>query len=397
MKVDFKVMARVVAVMGLAGVLATAVTMDTAKVQTEENVTINTEATEADFEVTVEAEEVEVVASSTEETKTTKTPSVGEEELAWKKAVMADVKDSLNVRAEANEDAEVVGSLFKGSKAQVVQKGPEWTKIKSANVEGYVKTEYCVFGADALALAKEVCETKATAETDTLRIREEMNTESKIVDTLDKGESIKVDTNAVTEEGWVAVISNSKTCYVSEEFVDVEMKTVKALTVEEQEEIKRAEEEARRKAEEARRKAEAAKKAEQAKKEQQSQKKPSYTQGESVSANVDEVKLLAAIIQCEAGGESYEGQVAVGAVVMNRVKSSRFPNTIKEVIYQKNQFSPVKSGSLARRLSGTIKQSCYDAAREALAGADNTGGALFFRMKNLGKTGLIIGCHVFYK
>uniref|UniRef100_UPI004057A25C cell wall hydrolase n=1 Tax=Agathobacter sp. TaxID=2021311 RepID=UPI004057A25C len=376
MKVSFKVMARAFAVMGLAGVLSTAVTMESAaKVPTEVEIVTNNEDT---MEVSIEASEVEIVASPMLEIPE---PKLTEEQLAWQNSLMAKVEDSLNVRAEASEEAEVVGSLYKGSKAEVLEVGSEWTKIKSANVEGFVKNGYCVYGAEALTYAKEVCDTMATVTADTLRVREEMNTESKIAEVLDEGDSIKVDTSAVTEEGWVAVVCDSKTCYVSAEYVTVEMKTVKALTVEEQEEIRRAEEEAKRKAEEA-------KKAKQS---------ATRTQGQAVSASVDEVTLLAAIIQCEAGGESYEGQVAVGAVVMNRVKSSRFPNTIEGVIYQKGQFTPVKSGALAKRLSGTIKQSCYDAAREALAGVDNTGGALYFRMKNLGRTGLEIGCHVFYK
>ena len=391
MKVDFKVMAKVAAVMGLAGVLTTAVTTENAtKVPTEVQVATNSENTEK-FEVSVEAEEVEVVTTAAEEV-----PQLTEEELAWQNSLMANVNDSLNVRAEANGESAVVGSLYKGSRAEVLELGAEWTKIKSDNVEGYVNNSYCVFGTEALQLAKTVCDTMATATTDGLRIRTEMNTESSIVNVLDQGKSIKVDTNAQTDGAWVAVIANGKTCYVSAEYVTVELKTVKALTVQEQEEIRRAEEEAKRKAEEeAKRKAEEARRAEEAKKAQQTT--AVRTQGTAVSASVDEVTLLAAIIQCEAGGEAYEGQVAVGAVVMNRVKSSRFPNTIEGVIYQKGQFTPVQTGVLARRLAGTIKQSCYDAAREALAGVDNTGGALFFCTKRPGKTGLEMGCHVFYK
>ena len=387
MKVDFKVMAKVAAVMGLAGVLTTAVTTENAtKVPTEVQIETNSENTQETLEVTVEAEEVEVVTTAAEEV-----PQLTEEELAWQNSLMANVNDSLNVRAEANGESAVVGSLYKGSRAEVLELGAEWTKIKSDNVEGYVNNSYCVFGTEALQLAKTVCDTMATATTDGLRIRTEMNTESSIVNVLDQGKSIKVDTNAQTDGAWVAVIANGKTCYVSAEYVTVELKTVKALTVQEQEEIRRAEEEAKRKAEEARR-------AEEARKAQQANTNTAVrTQGTAVSASVDQVTLLAAIIQCEAGGEAYEGQVAVGAVVMNRVKSSKFPNTIEGVIYQKGQFTPVKTGVLAKRLSGTIKQSCYDAAREALAGVDNTGGALFFCTKRPGKTGLEMGCHVFYK
>ena len=63
---------------------------------------------------------------------------------------------------------------------------------------------------------------------------------------------------------------------------------------------------------------------------------------------------MAAIIYCEAGAEPYQGKVAVGAVIMNRVRSSRFPNTISGVIYQKGQFGPAITGKLGRVL--VIKQ-----------------------------------------
>ena len=106
--------------------------------------------------------------------------------------------------------------------------------------------------------------------------------------------------------------------------------------------------------------------------------------------------LLAAIIQCEAGGEPYSGQLAVGAVVMNRVKSGSFPNSISGVIYQSGQFTPASSGKLARVLSsGNISSSCYQAAAEALSGADNTGGAKYFHAGTRG-SGTVIGSQIFY-
>ena len=71
--------------------------------------------------------------------------------------------------------------------------------------------------------------------------------------------------------------------------------------------------------------------------------------------------LLGAIIQCEAGGESYDGKLAVGSVVINRVKSSYFPNSVSGVIYQSGQFSPVASGRLAYRLEAGVDGSCLQA------------------------------------
>ncbi len=110
-----------------------------------------------------------------------------------------------------------------------------------------------------------------------------------------------------------------------------------------------------------------------------------------------DIKRMAAIIWCEARGESYEGQVAVGTVVMNRVESSRFPNTIEGVISQKGQFSPYKSGKYALALSlENMQQSCIDAAIDVIVNGVRSGDWLFFRMKNGIIQGDIIGCHVFY-
>lgn len=109
-----------------------------------------------------------------------------------------------------------------------------------------------------------------------------------------------------------------------------------------------------------------------------------------------EVKLLAALIQCEAGGECYEGQLAVGAVVMNRVADPRFPETIAEVIYQPGQFTPVKHGKVDRVLaSGNIYESCLEAAREAVSGVSNVGTATRFR-RGTRADGIVIQHHVFY-
>lgn len=99
---------------------------------------------------------------------------------------------------------------------------------------------------------------------------------------------------------------------------------------------------------------------------------------EQYTAN--ELRYMTSIIYCEARGESYAGKKAVGIVVMNRIKSKKFPNSIKEVIYQRGQFSPVRNGSLNRalrlydkqkkngKMQGAMK-SCMNAAKEALNGS----------------------------
>lgn len=107
--------------------------------------------------------------------------------------------------------------------------------------------------------------------------------------------------------------------------------------------------------------------------------------------------LLANLIYCEAGGESYEGQLAVGAVVINRVLSSVYPDTVVGVIYQNKQFSPVASGRLALALAeGRATESCYKAADQAMAGVTNVGNCVYFRTPIEGLTGIRIGGHIFY-
>lgn len=108
-------------------------------------------------------------------------------------------------------------------------------------------------------------------------------------------------------------------------------------------------------------------------------------------------KLLANLIYCEAGGEPYEGQVAVGAVVINRVLSSKFPDTVVGVIYQSRQFSPVASGRLELALAqDKATERCYRAADEAMSGISNVGNCIFFRTPIEGLTGISIGGHIFY-
>ncbi len=119
----------------------------------------------------------------------------------------------------------------------------------------------------------------------------------------------------------------------------------------------------------------------------------------STSSYQSNVNLLARVVSGEARGESYEGQVAIAAVVLNRVRHASFPSTIAGVIYQQGAFTAVSDGQI--NISPT--QSCYNAARDALNGWDPTGGAIYYynpvtatnswiRSRRVVKT---IGKHVF--
>ncbi len=98
------------------------------------------------------------------------------------------------------------------------------------------------------------------------------------------------------------------------------------------------------------------------------------TKGIVESSTSGDVSLLARLISAEARGESYEGQVAVGAVVMNRIAHPSFPNTLSGVVYQRGAFSCLDDGQFDQ----PVAQSAYSAARDAMNGYDPTGGAIYY-------------------
>ena len=105
-------------------------------------------------------------------------------------------------------------------------------------------------------------------------------------------------------------------------------------------------------------------------------------------------KLLASIIFCEAGNQSFTGQVAVGAVVLNRMANEAYPDTMEEVIYQPGQFCPAGSGWLDRvRSTDGYTESAMQAAEAALAGENPIGDCLYF---DQGGYGYQIGAHYFH-
>ena len=331
----------------------------------------------AENAVTVEKENVEMVAAAQDAQQEVQ-PQLTQEQQEWQTKLMPKVEESLNVRAQADEQSDIVGKLYKGSVADIVENDGTWAHIKSGNVDGYVNVSYCVTGTDALSYAYDTCGEIATVNTDGLRVRETADTNSKALEVADQGKTYQVDRAAQAPDGWIAVVSDSQTGYIAADYATRSLNTRVGITIEEEQAQIAAQKEAERKAAEEKAAAEAAKAAKKNTSENTSSKKAEATQGEAVSAGADDLTLLAAIIDCEAGGESYECQLAVGAAVINRVKSGSYPNSISGVIYQKGQFGPASSGKLARKLSGRISSSCYSAAQEAMSGVDNTGGCTSF-------------------
>lgn len=279
--------------------------------------------------------------------------------------VMANVKNALNVRSEASEDSDKVGKLYKDCGGTILERRDGWTRLQSGNVIGWAKDEYLLFDEEAEKLANDVGKMIATVSTETLRVRTEPSTEAAVYGFLPQGEITEV--LSKSDDGWVCIDYEGKDGYVSSEFVALDFKIDAGETMEEIKLREEAEREAKR-----------------------------HVNYGEYTTDADTTLLLAALIQCEAGGESYEGQLAVGAVVMNRVRSGAYPDTIHGVIYASGQFTPAMNGKVNRVYeSGKISSSCVQAAEEALSGVSNVGDFTHFRRNN-GRDGIVIGNHVFY-
>ena len=289
--------------------------------------------------------------------------------------VMAKVNQYVNIRKEPSQDSEKVGVLYKDCGGDILEQQGDWTKIKSGDVTGWVSDEYLYFGEEAQKEAKEVGILTAYTQTETLRVRKEPSLDSGVLGLLAMGEAVE----AVEEQGdWVSISYEGVTGYVASEYVKVEFDLDTAESVEAIKAREEAEKEAAR--------AQAAAEREATRKQQK----------EAVLTSASELNILAALVQCEAGGESYEGQLAVASVVMNRVRSGAYPNTVTDVIYASGQFSPANSTKMSNlALTGNIKASCLQAAQEAINGNCNVGDALHFRRAG-NKDGIIIGNHVFW-
>lgn len=279
--------------------------------------------------------------------------------------VMVNVQVAMNVRAEASEESDKVGVLYKDCGGRILERRDGWTRMKSGDLIGWASDEYLLFGEEAEAMADDVGNLIVMIETDTLCIRKEPDSEADVFGLLAGDDELEM--IEFVDDDWISVDYEGETGYVSAEFVDVDFHIDAGETLAAIREREEAERLAKLKA----------------------------NQG-AVVVGGDDTKLLAALIQCEAGSETYNGKLAVGAVVMNRVRSAAYPNTVSGVIFASGQFTPALNGKVARvYTNGKISDSCYEAARAAINGETNVGGATHFRRAG-NHDGILIDNQVFW-
>lgn len=276
----------------------------------------------------------------------------------------------VNIRDKANIDSEVNGKLYKDSAARVLDMVGDWYYVESGSVKGYVKTEYIKTGIPDEELIDKYGMLRVSISTEGLNVREKPDIESNKLTVVYKNEIYPV---IDLHEEWLKVdITDDRVIgYVSREFVELLIDFEKAISKEEEEELKKLQEEERIKKEKLQ-------------EEERIKKETEVKYRDEVDYTQEDLKLLACLVHAEAGDQSYEGKLAVANVVLNRVKSSKYANTIEAVIYQPGQFTVARSGSLDKQIdryedySTKSQQLTIKATKAALSGANNIGNRLYF-------------------
>ena len=253
--------------------------------------------------------------------------------------------EALYLRAEASQEGNILAVLYTGDTGKVVGADGDWTMIQAGSDEGYVKTEYIVVDEEATEIAE-----KAAQDKKSLR------------DTIGVDESIyaQAATEAPAETQAAATTTTTTT----------DTTTTTASTQTTTEAATQATTEA-------------------------------TTQAPAYDASSSDLYLLAAIVFGEAGNQSYEGQLAVAAVVMNRLHNGAWGNTISSVIYAPNQFAATSTAAFQNALTTGGSATSLQAAQDALNGANNVGSYMSFRPTWAINTSTLssyiqIGDHIFF-
>ena len=333
-----------------------------------------------------------------------------------------DTADMLDIHSESDSSSDVVGQIMDEAHVAILENAGDWVKIQAGDITGWVSSsnihvkEECDVE-EAVSVNEQIIEeiqqdaestqdnstedgeeTEESVEQETEETEnnqpEQVETSENVQNQTEESEEVKAEEEAKAEEAARQAAEEAAKAEAEEAARQAAQEAAKA---EAEEAARQAAEEAAKAAEEAARQAaeEAAKAAEEAAR-QAAEEAAKAAVAQQMNVSQSDMDLLAAIIYCEAGSEPYVGKVAVGNVVMNRVKHPSYPNSISEVIYARGQFSPVRNGSLEKALKyGRADQSCYQAAWEALSGSAPVGDKLYFRRNN-GRSGQVIGHHVFY-
>lgn len=333
---------------------------------------------------------------------------------------IAKINDTLNIREEATTDSNIVGKLFDGNVGDVLETSGEWTKISSGDVTGYVNSDYILTGKDAETYAENYKKLLGTVTDDTVRVRADKSTQSDILGLVAKDTVLSVKTQ---DKEWVEVTMDDGTDgYIAADYITVEetyeyamsiddytamveaeqQKAYEVVSNDDDADIMSADEGTTEAATTETPTTEGATEADtEVSTTEATTEEKSDDSSKVDTSQYDDAYLLACLVSMEAGYESYEGQLAVANVVLNRVRSGKWGSSVSSVIYAPNQF-PCATGSVMQGyLQNGPLSTAQQAANDALAGNNNIGSFMSFLNKNYIDTDSlsdyqIIGNHCFY-
>ena len=334
----------------------------------------------------------------------------------------------------------VVGRMYDDGTCRVLSREGDWVKVRFDSGEGYVHSDYLLTGKQARSYLESMTAQSLTVSASALYVRREASADSEILTVLSRGTAVspvhekkartavadKVKKTGASASGnWIEVaLGNRQKGYVCADYIGFS----KAPAMDSQAVVSALNESAAaRPAVTASVPAPAPSPVSAA----PALTAPAVTEAEAVDipvntslydtpiadmtqedtaaaegaadpepASPDERVLLASIIQAEAGNQSEEGMLAVGSVVMNRVNDDRFPDTISEVIYQPNQFTPASTGVLANILQTGPSEECLETADSLLEEGERNVSNLYFKSASYahshGINGRQIGDQVFH-
>lgn len=250
---------------------------------------------------------------------------------------------------------EIIGKVYPDTIMSVISAEGDWVRLQSGYLQGYIRKDSIFEDNEARDRADQICPRQILSDYEDTQIMSAPDTQSKVLQYMVQRKVYPV---LEVKNGWAKIsVSNNLKGYVALQNVKQVRSIHFGRTIENMENP------------------------------QEPFVKDKLT--------AQERRMLAALIYCEAQGEVFEGQVAIGTVVLNRIHSDHYPNSLSEVILQKDQFEPVTQGKYAVVLKNpeVISPSCYEAADAAIQGSNTVGDALYFKVGNSGK---IIGNHGFY-
>lgn len=279
------------------------------------------------------------------------TPSPTPKPFAFTKAI-ANVDDYVNVREGASADTPLVGRLYTNGIAEVLGTEGNWTHISSGNVTGYIRSDYLYLNERALAYADKITAYNAKVIVGSMNVRSGPSTEHDKLGGTYKGDTYPAILSLSNEE-WIAVQYDADTiAYLYAEYVSLVCNQKEALTVAEIAAAERA-----------------------AKIEKARVDSIPITYRDPITLTEEDLEVFALVVAAESYWEPYEGKLAVANVIINRLLTGKYGNTVYGVVTAPGQFEGY--GHIDKYRNRNLSE-CYKACKEALSGKNNIGDFLFF-------------------